>query len=172
VPTSEPAAGVAPTEIVPSEPPVPIDVDARGPRAPRAAGSRARDAREVALEDLLQQANRARAAGEFREAARLYAEVYDGRPSSLSAYVALVAAASLELEHLDHPARARKLFEAALRARPKGALDLEARQGLALSLRDMGARGEEIAALRTLIARHPARPAAARARARLAELGE
>lgn len=161
----------APAEDAPSEPSA-LDADAREPRAHRASGARAKDVREVALEDLLQQANRARAAGEFSEAAQLYAQVYDGRPSSLSAYVALVAAASLELEHLDHPARARKLFESALRARPTGALDLEARQGLALALRDLGARNDEVAALRTLIARHPGRPAATRARARLAELGE
>lgn len=140
--------------------------------APRAGASRVKDVREGALEDLLQQANRARADGEFREAAELYAQVYESRPSSLSAYVALVAAGSLELEHLDRPARARKLFEAALSARPKGALDLEARQGLVLALRDLAARDDEVAALRRLIALHPMRPAATRARARLAELGE
>jgi tetratricopeptide (TPR) repeat protein len=167
VPSAQPALSLAPaTQLEPSEP------TTFEPRAPRAVPSRSKDAREGALEDLLQQANRARADGEFREAAGLYAQVYDSRPSSLSAYVALVAAGSLELEHLDRPARARKLFEAALSARPKGALDLEARQGLVLALRDLGARADEVAALRKLIALHPTRPAASRARARLVELGE
>jgi tetratricopeptide (TPR) repeat protein len=168
--SQRPTPPVLPAAVEPAEP-APLDVTPE-PRASRASAGRGRDAREHVLEDLLQQANRARADGEFREAAALYAEVYESRPSSLSAYVALVAAASLELEHLDRPARARKLFETALAARPKGALDLEARQGLVLALRDLGARNEEIAALRKLIALHPSRPAAARARARLAELGE
>lgn len=130
-----------------------------------------REARETrAPEDLLQHANRARTAGKFREAAETYALVYERHPSTLSAYVAEVAAASIELEHLDSPAHAARLFLHALRARPKGALDLEARQGLALALRDLGQTREEIAVLRSLVVAHPDRPAAARARARLVEL--
>ena len=169
-PSAQPTPSPVPaTHVEASEPGEPATSETR---APRAVSSRSKDAREGALEDLLQQANRARADGEFREAAGLYAQVYESRPSSLSAYVALVAAGSLEHEHLDRPARARKLFEAALSARPKGALDLEARQGLVLALRDLGARADEIAALRKLIALHPTRPAASRARARLVELGE
>lgn len=130
-----------------------------------------REARETrAPEDLLQHANRARTAGKFREAAETYALVYERHPSTLSAYVAEVAAASIELEHLDSPAHAARLFRHALRARPKGALDLEARQGLALALRDLGQTREEIAVLRSLVVAHPDRPAATRARARLVEL--
>lgn len=126
---------------------------------------------EKISEDLLQAANRARAAGQFRDAADTYAEVYEQHPSTLSAYVAEVAGGALELEHLDRPDRAARLFRKALRTRPDGALDLEARQGLAIALRDLGRTREEVAVLKALVLAHPDRPAAQRARARLLELG-
>jgi tetratricopeptide (TPR) repeat protein len=140
-------------------------------RAPIKAAKRDERELDKISEDLLQAANRARAAGQFRDAADTYAEVYERHPSSLSAYVAEVAAGSLELEHLDRPDRAVRLFRRALRTRPSGALDLEARQGLAIALRDLGREREEIAALNALVAAHPERPAAERARVRLRELG-
>jgi len=153
---------------LPNEPELALEESVRAPiKTPR------RDERELdkISEDLLQAANRARAAGQFRDAADTYAEVYERHPSSLSAYVAEVAAGSLELEHLDRPDRAVRLFRRALRTRPDGALDLEARQGLAIALRDLGREREEIAALNALVAAHPQRPAAERARVRLRELG-
>jgi tetratricopeptide (TPR) repeat protein len=125
----------------------------------------------LAPDDLLQKANRLRSQGAFAEAAATYSQVYERDARSLPAYVAQVAAASIELEHLAHPARAKKLFERALRAHPAGALDLEARQGLALSLRDLGDGSGEATALRSLIDRHPKSPAAKRAALRLRELG-
>jgi tetratricopeptide (TPR) repeat protein len=134
----------------------------------RPAVRKAHDA--LAPDDLLQKANRLRSTGEFAEAAATYSQVYERDPHSLSAYVAEVAAASIELEHLAHPARARKLFERALRSYPAGALDLEARQGLSLSLRDLGEAGAEGDALRSLIEHHPKSPAAKRAELRLHEL--
>jgi tetratricopeptide (TPR) repeat protein len=124
----------------------------------------------LAPDDLLQKANRLRSTGEFAEAAATYSQVYERDPRSLSAYVAEVAAASIELEHLAHPANARKLFERALRTQPAGALDLEARQGLTLSLRDLGDPAAEASALRSLIEHHPSSPAAKRASVRLNEL--
>jgi tetratricopeptide (TPR) repeat protein len=134
--------------------------------------SGSRKEREVlAPDDLLQKANRLRSLGQFAEAAATYSQVYERDARSLSAYVAQVAAASIELEHLAHPARAKKLFERALRAHPGAALDLEARQGLALSLRDLGDAEGEAAALQALIERHPKSPAAKRAALRLGELG-
>jgi tetratricopeptide (TPR) repeat protein len=139
-------------------------------RAPLKPSARREDVEKI-TEDLLQAANRARAAGKFRDAADTYAEVYEQHPSSLSAYVAEVAAGSLELEHLDRPDRAVRLFRKALRTRPDGALDLEARQGLAIALRDLGREREEIAALKALVSAHPDRPAALRAHTRLIELG-
>jgi tetratricopeptide (TPR) repeat protein len=128
-------------------------------------------AREVlAPDDLLQKANRLRSTGDFAEAAATYSQVYERDPRSLSAYVAEVAAGSIELEHLEHPQKARKLFERALRTYPDGALDLEARQGLALSLHDLGDPSAEASALRSLVERHPKSPAAKRASVRLSEL--
>jgi hypothetical protein len=75
------------------------------------------------------------------------------------------------LEHLSNPLKARKLFELALQERPKGALDLEARQGLSVALRDLEDRSGERDALRALVSRHPGSPAARRAQVRLMELG-
>jgi tetratricopeptide (TPR) repeat protein len=130
----------------------------------------ARKAQARDLEDWMREANRLRAAGRFAEAAAAYAQVYERHPGSVSAYVAAVAAGSIELEHLGNPSRARKLFARALRAQPVGTLDIEARQGLALALADTGDRPAEAEALAKLIAAHPNSPAAERARARLHEL--
>ncbi|HTU59180.1 MAG TPA: hypothetical protein VMF89_12115, partial [Polyangiales bacterium] len=124
-----------------------------------------------APEDLLQKANQLRAAGRFRDAAQTYSLVYDRFPKSQAAYVARVAAGSLELEHLSNPLKARKLFELALQDRPKGALDLEARQGLSVALRDLEDRSGERDVLRALVKGHPGSPAARRAQVRLMELG-
>jgi hypothetical protein len=143
-----------------------LEVEAPEPRTPRAT----RAAERSEPDDLLQKANHLRAEGRFQAAADTYALVYERYPRSLSAYAARVAAASLELEHLGRPLRAERLFESALQAHPAGALDLEARQGLALSLRDLGKRQEEERALHALIAAHGASPAARRAEARLKEL--
>jgi hypothetical protein len=54
--------------------------------------------------------------------------------------------------------------------RPGGALDLEALDGLARARRALGDREGERDALRTLLSRHPASAAAARATTRLADL--
>jgi hypothetical protein len=124
-----------------------------------------------APEDLLQKANQQRAAAQFKDAASSYASVYERYPHTLSAYVARVAAGSLALEHLQSPKQARALFEQAMRDRPQGALDLEARQGLALALRDLGDSLGERKALRALVANHAGSPAAKRAEQRLHELG-
>jgi tetratricopeptide (TPR) repeat protein len=124
-----------------------------------------------APEDLLQKANKLRTLGRFRDAAQTYSTVSDRYPKTLSSYVSQVAAASIELEHLNNPSRARRLFERALREHPEGALDLEARQGLATALRDLGQEKAEIEALHTLIDVHPGSPAAKRAALRLTELG-
>jgi tetratricopeptide (TPR) repeat protein len=145
------------------------------PSAPRAARPSVHDvaAREPSRaepDDLLQRANRLRAEGRFQSAADTYAQVYERYPRSLSAYAAQVAAASIELEHLGKPDHARKLFESALRSHPKGALDLEARQGLSLSLHDLGRDRDEVNSLRALIRDHGESPAARRAEARLKEL--
>jgi tetratricopeptide (TPR) repeat protein len=128
-------------------------------------------AERAAPEDLLQKANRLRTHGRFRQSAQTYQAVSERYPGTLSAYVAQVAAASIELEHLSRPLRARKLFERALREHPEGALDVEARQGLATALRDLGDTRAEATVLRSLLELHAGSPAARRAQVRLKELG-
>ena len=130
----------------------------------------AKPARAGAPEDLLQKANHLRADGQFREAAQTYALVYERFPKSSSAYVARVAAAAIQLEHLSNPTLARRLFEQGLREQPAGALDLEARQGLSTALRDLEDRPAEIRALQALVNAHPDSPAARRAQVRLREI--
>ncbi|HMI93543.1 MAG TPA: tetratricopeptide repeat protein [Polyangiales bacterium] len=165
-PDPEPDPGSATDPESDSDSEAVADSEAAAGRAVRLGKSEA-----LAPDDLLQKANRLRSLGDFAEAAATYSQVYERDARSLSAYVAQVAAASIELEHLAHPARAKKLFERALRAHPDGALDLEARQGLALSLRDLGDASGEATALRSLVSRHPKSPAAKRAALRLGELG-
>jgi hypothetical protein len=140
------------------------------PAEPAPLRAAAKPSRAGAPEDLLQKANHLRADGQFREAAQTYALVYERFPKSLSAYVARVAAAAIQLEHLSNPTLARRLYEQALREQAAGALDLEARQGLSVALRDLEDRPAEVRALQGLVNAHPDSPAARRAQVRLREL--
>jgi tetratricopeptide (TPR) repeat protein len=179
----QPSAVSAPAQPTAAEPapaalpPTASDAVAEEPAAvveePELAAKPERSGRAVrgAPEDLLQKANQLRASGQFRDAAQTYSLVYDRFPRSLAAYVARVAGAAIELEHLSNPTGARKLFEQALRDRPQGALDLEARQGLCVTLRDLEDRPAERRALSSLVAAHPDSPAARRAQVRLREIG-
>ncbi len=154
-------------------PPMTVEAELEENREQPSAPRRVQTAHEKAEpEDLLQRANRLRAEGRFQSAADTYAQVYDRYPRSLSAYAAQVAAASIELEHLGKPDHARKLFDSALRSHPRGALDLEARQGLSLSLRELGRDRDEVNSLRALMRDHGESPAARRAEARLKELAD
>jgi predicted Zn-dependent protease len=69
--------------------------------------------------------------------------------------VALVAAASITLQHLDKPARALALYRSALALMPRGELSLEAQYGIAQCQRALGDRAAERAALQQLRAQHP-----------------
>jgi hypothetical protein len=149
--------------------------DATSGAASEAAGSeavtrRSRSADARVAEDLLERANRLRGAGSFREADAVYERVTREHRGAFAAYVAEVASASLHLEQLGDPRGAAQRFERALRMRPGGALDLEALDGLARARRALGDREGERDALRTLLSRHPASAAAARATTRLADL--
>jgi hypothetical protein len=168
-PSSVLTSPAAPTDAV-SDEPATHDRDDLSADGPQSRGRRTAT-RAGAPDDLLQKANQQRAGGDFRAAAQTYSLVYERFPRTQSAYVARVAAGALELEHLSNPTKARKLFEQALTEQPRGALDLEARQGLSTALRDLEDRSGERQALRTLITRHPGSPAARRAQVRLLELG-
>lgn len=121
--------------------------------------------------DLLAQANELRRARNYRAAERTYLQVAARYGSSGSAYVARVAAASLRLEHLSNPRGAVALYREALRHRPGGNLDAEARYGLARAQRRLGQGAAERRTLEELLRRHPQAPFARRARSRLTELG-
>jgi len=140
-------------EVEPSAPP-------RAPATPAAAPK--------TPEDWLDRANDLRAKGRFVEAERAYARVYEQYPGTGAAYVARVAGASLRLDHLGDASGARRLFEAALRGAPGGALDLEIRQGVARAAARLGDRAAERSALEALVRAHPGSKAAERARERLA----
>lgn len=166
-PATPDGVALKPPAAAPLAPGQPVDVEMIESEP---ASERNTDRGRGAPEDLLQKANRLRTQGRFRDAAQTYSTVSDRYPKTLSSYVAQVAAASIELEHLSNPGRARKLFERALREHPEGALDLEARQGLATALRDLGQEKAEVDALQRLMDVHPGSPAAKRAALRLAEL--
>ncbi|HKP60845.1 MAG TPA: hypothetical protein VJV78_29150 [Polyangiales bacterium] len=175
-PAAAPAPAPAPVVVKKPEPAdVPVEVIPDVQEADEGeSNERARTStvEHAAPEDLLQKANRLRSIGRFRDAAQTYSAVSERYPKTLSAYVSQVAAASIELEHLGNAGRARRLFERALREHPEGALDLEARQGLATALRDLGQEKSEITVLRQLIEIHGGSPAARRATERLHELGQ
>ena len=120
--------------------------------------------------DLLQQANQQRAAGRFAQAERLYTRIVDGSDQADTVYVALVAAATLRLEHLDQAAHALAYYRRALLLRPTGTLSPAARFGIAECQRALRNPAEEEQALRALLRAHPHHPLRARADQRLRQL--
>jgi hypothetical protein len=122
-------------------------------------------------DDLLAEANAARAAHRWREADALYARVARGEPGGLAVQTALVAAGSLRLEHLGDPGGAAQRFRAALAGGSRAALAEDARWGLAEAARATGDAAEERRALDEFLAHHASSPRAPRARVRRAELG-
>jgi hypothetical protein len=122
-------------------------------------------------DDLLAEANAARAAHRWREADALYARVARGEPGRLAVQTALVASGSIRLEHLGDPGGAAQRFRAALAGGSRAALAEDARWGLAEAARATGEAAEERRALDEFLAHHAGSPRAPRARARRAELG-
>jgi hypothetical protein len=120
--------------------------------------------------DLLGAANAKRAAKEWRASDELYARVVERAPNSLAAQTALVASASLHLEHLGDPKGAARRFSRALAFAPRGALAEDARWGLAEAARALHDTAAEKAALDDFLAHHATSPLAPRAKARRAEL--
>ena len=82
-----------------------------------------------------------------------------------SGYVATIAEAEIRLEHLGEVRGAIRLFRAAIAA--GGALDGEARYGLARAYREADEPAKERAALEDFLTRHPSSPLAALASKRL-----
>jgi len=119
------------------------------------------------VDDLMQRANQLLQQKRWRDAEQTYYKVYKRYPGTMSAYVALVAAASIRLEHLDNPKGAIALYQYAIRSNPRGALDLEAHFGIAQSWRELGNRQQEISALETLLEKYQSGPTARNAQQRL-----
>lgn len=140
----------------------------RRARRPRATPPVAPTMEPDSADDLLRRANALRSQRRWGEAERAYVEVTSAHSATHAAYVARVAAAALRLEHLGDAAGAARLYRAAIAH--GGALDAEARHGLARAYARLGRRAEEADALRGLVSRHPSSPFAGAARARLTAL--
>ncbi len=125
----------------------------------------------AAPDDLLAEANAARVAHRWREADALYSRVAAGGQADLAVQAALVASASLRLEHLGDPAGAARRFRAALAAGTRDPLAEDARWGLVESARASADPAGELRALDDFLAHHAGSARAARARARREELG-
>jgi hypothetical protein len=177
LPTAKPAPPVPPPAAGSNTPAAPNTSPAT--EAPAAPSKReARSARETDVaasktaQDWLQRANELRASGQWRDAERAYGEVFRAYPSSGASYVARVSAATIRLDQLGDAGGARRLFRAADRGSPGGALDLEVQRGIAAASRRLGDRKGEVLALRAILDGHGSSRAAEQARARLDSLGE
>jgi hypothetical protein len=123
-----------------------------------------------ASRDLLEQANRMRAARRWRDAERLYARVAREYAGSDEAYVALIASATLRLEHTGRAQDALAMYRRALALRPRGDLVEQVRYGIAEAHRALAEPEQEARALRSFLDAHAASLRAPDARARLREL--
>jgi hypothetical protein len=121
-------------------------------------------------EMLLAGANDLRRRGAWARAERAYARVAVEARGTATARSAALAAAALELEHLDQPRVALRRYQALLRERLPATLDEEARWGIVECHRRLDDRRAEAEALRALIGAHPGGILRARAESRLAAL--
>lgn len=161
-PDLEPGAPAEPAETEPAQAEPSVTAPEPPAVAPAPGGA--------APADLLKRANLLRGARKWRAAEQAYLQVTARFPHTDSAYVAAIAAAQIQSEHLADPANARRLFQRALADMPDGALDEEARLGLAEACGKLGRRAEERRALEALLRLHPHSPFEQRARARLGAL--
>ena len=160
---------VAPTAAL-EAPSTPEVVEEIAPIAPVIAPATvtARRVESTSPDDLLARANTLRIAHRWREASETYDEVMARAPSSRSAYVARLSAASIALDQLHAPRRALALYHAAAEADLD--LDPQAEHGLSRALRALDDTDGERAVLTRLLAAHPTSPLSGPARQRLAEL--
>ncbi len=159
-PISKRAAGIATTEKqAEPEPPVLSKDSARRSTKGRETQKRA--------DDLLRTANQLRQRARWRDAEETYRRVSIIYPRSASAYVALIAAASIRLEQLDDARGALELYSRAVTIEPSGALDIEARMGIARAFQRLGNRKREIKSLRQVLRRYHSGPMVQQAKQRL-----
>jgi len=122
---------------------------------PSAAATPKPSGKPEAPEELLARANALRAERRWAAAERAYRKVLSAGASDQQRYVALVAAASLTLQHLGKPSHALALYRSALTLMPKGDLTEEAEFGVAECYHSLGDTTHERAALRQFAADHP-----------------
>jgi tetratricopeptide (TPR) repeat protein len=154
----------------PEEPVMPIIHVDEPMDGPVPADRPTRPRKVVPASELLARANQLRAQRRWRDAERAYRTVFRQHRGTPESYSAMVAAASLELEHLNGPREALRLYRQALAARPSGALAAEARYGIAAAYRKLGNREQEREALREFISKHPTSLRKTRAQTRLDSL--
>src|SRR5262249_34853887 len=116
----------------------------------------------AAPEDLLAEANAARAEHRWRDADALYAQVASGPGANRRGKTGRVGAATTRREHMGDRAGAARRFRAALAAGPRDALAEDARWGLAESARALGDTAAELQALDDFLAHHGSSPRAPR----------
>lgn len=166
-----PAPVRVPPPAIPQAPIVQMAQDraeAKPPAEP--AKPRVDNEEKLAPEELLAHANALRAQRRWSAAERLYREALGTGANAEQRYVALVASASINLQHLGRPARALAGYQGALALRPRGDLSEEALFGVAQCQRALGNRDAERRALEQLIAEHPDSSWLDAARRRRAEL--
>jgi len=121
--------------------------------------------------DLLERANRLRAEHRWRAAERLYTRVFSGHPAVLQARSAMVAAASLRLEHLNDARGALRLYQRVVgETAATGDLAEEALWGVAEAHRVLGNTAAETKTLERFLSAYPNSVLAPRARQRLAAM--
>ena len=175
-----PVVAAAPAPVVePLPPPVPEEApvvvipvpapEAEHPEHEQKPDKPKIEAKQKSVDDLMAEANAARKARKWKKADALYLEVVHDHAQSPSAQVALVASATLHLEHLGDPRGAMQRFRAAI-GRVSGPLAEEARYGLAEAHRALGDKRAEQKALDEFLEHHADSPLAERARERRDEL--
>ena len=135
---------------------------------PATSGVRPPSAKKASeASDWLSRANERRRQRRVSEAAALYEQVLSRYPKSDAAYVARVSAGMLYVERLRDPRRALRLFAAALTQQPRGALNEEARLGVADAFHALNRPTQERAALQDFLSHHPQALARAQVERRL-----
>ena len=122
-----------------------------------AAGERAqrRPFEPSDTQELLASANALRAQRRWVLAERHYRQALGEGAADQQRYVALVAAASINVQHLGRPERALEQFRRALALRPNGELSEEAQLGVAECQRALGDAQAERLTLQRFAAAHP-----------------
>ncbi len=175
VPPSPPEPAPAPAPVEPAAIAAPATSEVPAPRHAHAHAPPASAERDpepgAEVDDLLARANAARAARDWKGADALYARVVTRSPAGLAGQTALVASATLHLEHLGDPSGAERRFRRVLALDREAGLAEDARWGLVECAKARADAGGERKALEDFLAHHASSPIAPRARARLIELG-